>query len=135
MTPHPSQYTDTGHDTPPRHSIQTQDTTPQPVTVYRHRADLSLCYPMMWNVTLGYTTTIWMSWVKPDRESPISRTHQWTLNFMMLLWWVASQKLGRKCTVPSGSCNRDLWCANPLRYLLSHSYYSTFQTFRQSTYS
>ena len=29
---------DTGHDTPPRHSIQTQDMTPHPVTVYRHGA-------------------------------------------------------------------------------------------------
>ena len=36
---------------------QTQDTTPLPVTVYRHRADLSLCYPLMWNVTLEYTAT------------------------------------------------------------------------------
>ena len=36
---------------------QTQDTTPHPVTAYRHRADLSLCYPLMWNVTLDYTAT------------------------------------------------------------------------------
>ena len=36
---------------------QTQDMTPNSVTVYRHGADLSLCYPMMWNVTLEYTTT------------------------------------------------------------------------------
>ena len=36
---------------------QTQDTTPHPVTVYRHGADLSLCYPLMWNVTLEYTAT------------------------------------------------------------------------------
>ena len=36
---------------------QTQDTTPHPVTVYRHVVDLSLCYPLMWNVTLEYTTT------------------------------------------------------------------------------
>ena len=28
---------DTGHDTPPCHTIQTQDMTPHPVTVYRHR--------------------------------------------------------------------------------------------------
>ena len=37
MTSHASQYTDTGHDTPPRHSIQTQDMTPRPVTVYRYK--------------------------------------------------------------------------------------------------
>ena len=36
---------------------QTQDMTSHPVTVYRHRADLSLYYPLMWNVTLEYTTT------------------------------------------------------------------------------
>ena len=28
---------------------QTQDMTPQPVTVYRHGANLSLCYLLMWN--------------------------------------------------------------------------------------
>ena len=27
-----------------------------PVTVYRHRVDLSLCYPLMWNITVEYTT-------------------------------------------------------------------------------
>ena len=36
---------------------QTKDTTLHPVTVYRHRADMSLCYPLMWNVTLEYTAT------------------------------------------------------------------------------
>ena len=36
---------------------QTQDMAPQPVTVYRHGADLSLCYPLVWNVTLEYTAT------------------------------------------------------------------------------
>ena len=37
--------------------LQTRDVTPHLVTVYRHRADLSLCYPLMWNVTLEATTT------------------------------------------------------------------------------
>ena len=36
---------------------QSQDMTPHSVTVYRHGADLSLCYPLMWNVTLEYTAT------------------------------------------------------------------------------
>ena len=37
---------------------QTQDMTPQPVTVYRHRrVNLSLCYPLMWNITLEEATT------------------------------------------------------------------------------
>ena len=36
---------------------QTQGMTSHPVTVYRHRADLSLCYPLMWNITQEYTAT------------------------------------------------------------------------------
>ena len=36
---------------------QTQDMTPHPVTVYSHGVDLSLCYQLMWNVTLEYTAT------------------------------------------------------------------------------
>ena len=38
---------------------QTRDMTLHHVTVglYRHGADLSLCFPLMWNVTLEYTTT------------------------------------------------------------------------------
>ena len=36
---------------------ETQGMTPHPVTVYRHGADLSLCYPLMWNVKLEYTAT------------------------------------------------------------------------------
>ena len=36
---------------------QTQDMTPHPVTVYRHGAELSLCYPLMWDITLEYTAT------------------------------------------------------------------------------
>ena len=37
--------------------LQTQDTPPHPVTVYRHGADLSLCYTLMLKVTLEYTIT------------------------------------------------------------------------------
>ena len=44
--------------------LQTQDTTPHPVKVYRHMADL------MWNVTLKCTSQlpILMSWVRPNLE-------------------------------------------------------------------
>ena len=41
-----SHAADTGHDTPPRHSILTV-----------HRANLSLCYLLMWNITMEYKTT------------------------------------------------------------------------------
>ena len=36
---------------------QTQNMTPKPVTVYRHEADLSLCFTLVWNVTLEHKAT------------------------------------------------------------------------------
>ena len=61
------------------HMLQTQDTTPHPIPVYRHGADLSLCYPLMWNVTLEYTAThfnVLGIKVRPDREIlPQPSTH------------------------------------------------------------
>ena len=53
----------------------TQDMAPHPVTVCRHGVDLSLCYPLMWNVAMEYTATH-LSWVTPDLEIlPRSSTH------------------------------------------------------------
>ena len=68
---------------------QTQDTTPHPVTVYRHGANLSLCYRLMWNVTLEYTATQFnvSGRTRPGDPSPTLHTHQRMLNSMMLLWW------------------------------------------------
>ena len=68
---------------------QTKDMTPHPVTVYRHRANLSLCYSLMWNVTLEYTATHFniLGKTRPENPSPTFHTHQRTLNSMMLLWW------------------------------------------------
>ena len=59
---------------------QTQDTTPHPVTVYRHGANLSLCYPLMWNVTLEYTATHFnvLGETRPWNPSPTFHTHQRT---------------------------------------------------------
>ena len=56
---------------------QTQDTTPHPVTVYRHGANLSLCYPSMWNVTLEYTATHFnvLGETRPGNPSPTFHTH------------------------------------------------------------
>ena len=67
---------------------QTQDTTPHPVTVYRHGANLSLCYPSMWNVTLEYTATHFnvLGETRPGNPSPTFHTHQRTFSFM-LSWW------------------------------------------------
>ena len=55
---------------------QTQGMTPHPVTVYWHRADLSLCYLLMWNVTLNTQLPILMYWVRLDLEIlPRPSTH------------------------------------------------------------
>ena len=69
---------------------QTQDTTPHPVTVYRHGANLSLCYPSMWNVTLEYTATHFnvLGETRPGNPSP---TFQ--LDAVMV---VNNRKLSRK---------------------------------------
>ena len=100
---------------------QTQDTTPHPVTVFRHGADLSLCYPLMWNVTLEYTATHFnvLGETQPGNPSPTFHTHQRTLN-LMLSWW-STVGSSVESIVPTGSWTRDLWCANPVRYPLAHS--------------
>ena len=100
---------------------QTRDMTPHPVTVYRHGADLSLCYPLMWNVTLEYTATHFnvLGETRPGNPSPTFHTQQRTLN-LIHLWWLAVGS-SVESTVPTGFWTRDLWCANPLRYPLSHS--------------
>ena len=75
---------------------QTQDMTPHPVTVYRHRADLSLCYPLMWNVTLEYTASHFnvLGKTRPGYPSLTFHTHQQTLYDAVMV--VVSGKLGRK---------------------------------------
>ena len=97
---------------------QTQDMTPNPVTVYRHGADLSLSYPLMWNITLEYTATHFnvLGETRPGNPSPTFHTQQRTLN-LMLFWWLTVGS-SVESTVPTGSWTRDLWCANPLRYPL-----------------
>ena len=82
---------------------QTQDTTPHPVTVNRHGADLSLCYPLMWNVTLEYTATHCnvLGETRPGNPSPIFHTHQRTL-YLMLSWW-STVGSSVESTLPTGS--------------------------------
>ena len=107
---------------PHRNAIpQTQDMIRHSVTVYRHGVDLSLCYPLMWNVTLEYTATHFnvLGETRTGNPSPTFHTHQRTLN-LMLLWWLTVGS-SVESTVPTGSWTRDLWCANPLRYPLAHS--------------
>ena len=90
---HLRSYRDSGALTnvlPHRNAIlQTQDMTPHPVTVYRDGADLSLYYPLMWNVTLEYTATHFdiLGQTRPGNRSPTFHVHQRTLDFIMLIWW------------------------------------------------
>ena len=81
--------TDLGHDTPPCHSI------------YRHRADLSLCYPLMWNFTLEYTNHFnILGQTRSGRTFLTFHTHQRTLNFMMLIWWWSVRSLVENVQYP-----------------------------------
>ena len=106
----PSQLTDTGRDTPPSHSIQTQDITPNPVTVNRHMADLSLWYILIIDVerhTWKHNNPILYLGSNPIGKSfPDLPRHAAQFHDAIM---VVSQKLGRKCTVPSESWPRDLW--------------------------
>ena len=113
---------------PHRNAIpQTQGMIPHPITVYRHGADLSLCYPVNWNVILEYTAAH-LSLIKPHREIiPRPSTHTPAIAQLCdAIIVVVSQKLGRKCTVPTESWARDLWFANLLRYPLTHSCFLRF---------
>ena len=76
---------------------QTQDMTSHPVTVYRHGADLSLCYPFMWNVTLEYTATHFNVFgeTRPGNPSPTFHTHQRNAQLDAVMV-VNSQKFSRK---------------------------------------
>ena len=75
---------------------QTQDMTPHLVTVYRHGADLLLCYPLIWNVTLEYTATHFnvLGESRPGNPSATFHKQQQMLNLMLLV--VNSRKLSRK---------------------------------------
>ena len=74
----------------------TQDTTPHPVTIYRHGADLSLCYPRCgtsyWNTQLP----IFMSWVRPAWEILPDLPHTPANAQLDAVMVVNSRKLSRK---------------------------------------
>ena len=72
---------------------QTQDMTPHPVTVYRPRADLSMCYPLMWNVTLEYTATHFNVLDKTRPGNPSTHPSERSTDSGMV---AGSWKLGRK---------------------------------------
>ena len=88
-----------------------------PTTVYRHGADLSMCYPIMWNVTLEYKLLILMSWVRLKREI-LPRTSTQTSERSTLWYWYCGSSV--ESTIPTRSWTQDLWCANPLHYPLAH---------------
>ena len=73
---------------------QTQDMAPHTVTVYRHGADLSLWYPLMWNVTLEYTATHHNVFGKTRLGNTRPSTQSNAQLYAVMV--VASWKLGRK---------------------------------------
>ena len=90
---------------PHRNAMQKiQDIALHPVTVYRHRPYLSLCYSLMWNVPLEYTSTRFnvLTQTRSGNPSPTFHTHQGTLNFMILIWWL-SVRSSVESTVPTES--------------------------------
>ena len=79
---------------------QTQDMSPHPVRVYRHGADLSLCYPMMWTVAREYTTTHVHVFESDPTEKVLPRPSTHTPANAQLYdaaIVIVSQKLCRKC--------------------------------------
>ena len=70
--------------------------TSHPVTVYRHGADLSLCYPLVWNVTLKYTATHLnvFGLTRPGNPSPTLHTPANAQFYAVMV--VVSQKLSIK---------------------------------------
>ena len=101
---------DTGHNMPTRHSIQTQG---QPVDVLSIDVE---CHTGIPNYPIWCLGSDRIGKSLPDR--PHTPANAQLHDAVMV---VVSQTLGWKCTVPTESWIRDLWCANPLRYPLAHS--------------
>ena len=95
---------------------QTQGMTPHPVTDYRHMINLPLRYPLMWNVTLEYTT-IHFNVMGQTRSGNTSPTFQTPANAQLndASMVEVNETLGRKYTVyPSpepGTCGVRIYYA------------------------
>ena len=82
---------------------QTQNMTSHPVKVYKHGADLSLCYPLIWNVTLEYTATHWEILPRPSKNTSERST----------LWYYGGSQSEARYKVPyqpglePGTCDID----------------------------
>ena len=99
---------------------QTQDMTPPP----KDKDTGLTCGAIHWCGTSHWKAQqpILMSWVRPNQGiRPRPSTHTGERSTLWCAMVVVSQRLGRKCTVPTGFWTRYLWCANPLSYLLAHS--------------
>ena len=73
--------------------LRTQDMTPHPVTVYRHRANLSRCYPLVWNVTLECTATQLNREVKISLRQRQRERHVCVLTSSFLVFFLRSYSL------------------------------------------
>ena len=75
-----------------RQECHATDATPHPVTVYRQIINLSLCYLLMWNITLEHTATHFniLGQTRSGNPFPTFHTYQQTLNVMMVVSQVES---------------------------------------------
>ena len=90
--PTPSQYTDTGNDTPPRHSLQTQG---RPVVVLSIDVEH---HTVIYNYTFQCLGSDPIGKSFPNRH----HTYQLTLNFMMLVWWSSVRSSIESVPYPPG---------------------------------
>ena len=83
----------------------------------RHGSSTHWCWTSHWNTQLS----ILMSWVRPDQEILIRPSKHTSTQINDAVMVAVSQKLVRKCILPSEFWTQDLWCANPLRFLFDYS--------------
>ena len=105
---------------------QTQDMTPHPVTGYRQgRPVVVLSLDVECHTEIHYYPIFTCLGSDPIGKSfPDLKHKQVNAQLYNAVMVVVSQKLGRKCTISTESWTQDqyLWCANPLPYLLAHSF-------------
>ena len=94
--------------------LQTQDMTPHSLTLYGHGPDLSLCYPLMWNVTLEYTATHFngLGKTRPGNPSPTFFTPANVQLYDAVMGVISRELSSKYCT----TWTLNLWCENPLQH-------------------
>ena len=105
---------------------QTQGTTLHPVTLYRHRAYLSLCYLLMWNTG----TSHWKIYIA-THFNVLGKTQQGNTSPNAQLYdavmVVVSRKLGREYRTDQVLSSGLVVCESITLYPLAHSWGSVYK--------